>query len=173
TDHLDELVSPDGIAGLHIEEPVVAANREAARLKAAGAEIVVMLVHEGAATTALASATDPTSDMGRIVNGASPDIDAIISGHTHLAYDHAIPVQAWIDEGRAVTTRPVVSAGQYGMNLNRLLFQVDTESGEVVGLQQSILPLVTPGQNGPPPVAPVPNYPSDPAVAPIVDDAVA
>ena len=36
TDHLDELVSPGGIAGLTIEEPVVAANREADKLKAAG-----------------------------------------------------------------------------------------------------------------------------------------
>ena len=63
--------------------------------------------------------------MGQIVNGAHRNIDAIISGHTHLAYNHAIPVQAWIDEGRAVTTRPVVSAGQYGYNLNQLVFTVD------------------------------------------------
>ena len=30
--------------------------------------------------------------FGKIVNGADSDIDAIISGHTHLAYNHAIPV---------------------------------------------------------------------------------
>ena len=36
TDHLPELVSPAGIQGLTIEAPVVAANREADELKAAG-----------------------------------------------------------------------------------------------------------------------------------------
>ena len=46
TDHLDELVSPAGIAGLTIEAPVVAANRHADELKAAGADIVILLVHE-------------------------------------------------------------------------------------------------------------------------------
>ena len=175
TDHLPELVSPAGIAGLTIEAPVVAANRTADELKAAGADLVILLVHEGAATTALSSSTDPTSDFGEIVNGVDENIDAIISGHTHLSYNHAIPVQAWIDEGRPVTTRPVVSAGQYGYNLNQLLFQVDPESGDVLGVSQAILPLVTTVPPVPPSTSStyVPNYPADPAVAAIVADAVA
>jgi hypothetical protein len=70
THHLPELVSPTGIAGLTIEPEVTAANRSAAALKAAGADIVVMLVHEGAATTASDSAVDPASDFGKIVLGA-------------------------------------------------------------------------------------------------------
>ena len=133
TDHLDELVSPAGIEGLKIEAPVEAANREADKLKAAGADLVILLVHEGAATTDISSATDPASDMGRIVNGADENIDAIISGHTHLAYNHAITVPEWVQENRPVTVRPVVSAGQYGYNLNQLVFKVD-KTGEVVGL---------------------------------------
>ena len=87
----------------------------------------MLLVHEGAATPDLASATDPASDFGKIVNGVDPDIDAIISGHTHLTYNHLIAVPAWAD--RPVTTRPVVSAGQYGYNLDQLLFTVDPASG--------------------------------------------
>jgi 5'-nucleotidase len=170
TDHLDELVSPAGIAGLQIEAPIVAANREADKLKEAGADLVILLVHEGAATTALSSATDPASDMGRIVNGADENIDAIISGHTHLAYNHAIPVQAWIDEGRPVTTRPVVSAGQYGYNLNQLVFSVD-KSGEVVGLQQKIVPLTTATTSGTTTTY-TPNYKPDQDVAAIVATAV-
>ncbi len=174
TEHLSELVSPAGIAGLEIEDIVTAANRTADELKADGADLVVLLVHEGAATTALESATDPTSDFGKIVNGVDGDIDAIVSGHTHLAYNHAIPVQEWIDEGRAVTTRPVVSAGQYGYNLNQLLFEVDPDTGRAVAVSQAILPLVTTvDAPGPPPTTTyVPNYPADPGVAEIVDEAV-
>ena len=112
--------SPAGIAEIEVTDIVDAVNAEADELKAHGADIVVLLVHEGAATTALSSATDPASDFGKIVNGVNDDIDAIISGHTHLAYNHRIPVPAWVAEGRAVTKRPVVSAGQYGYNLNQL-----------------------------------------------------
>ncbi len=170
TDHLAELVSPAGIAGLTIEAPVVAANREADKLKAQGADIIILLVHEGAATTSLASATDPASDFGKIVNGVDENIDAIISGHTHLAYNHSIPVPAWISEGRSVTNRPVVSAGQYGYNLNQLVFTVDGDTDRVLGVNQTILPLTTTA--GTPPITTA-NYPADPAVTPIVSAATA
>jgi 5'-nucleotidase len=160
THHLPELVSPSGIVGLTVEPEVTAANRSAAALKAAGADIVVLLVHEGAASTAYDSAVDPASDFGTIVLGASPDVDAIVSGHTHLAYNHSVPVPAWAAAGRAVTSRPVVSAGQYGTNLNRLVFQVDTATKSLVGVDSSILALAG-------------NYPADPAVTTIVAAAVA
>ncbi|WP_430868066.1 5'-nucleotidase C-terminal domain-containing protein [Demequina aurantiaca] len=140
TDQLDELVSPAGIEGLTIEEPYVAANRSAAQLKADGADLVVLLVHEGATSTDYADAVDPNSDFGDIVTNVSDDVDAIISGHTHLAYDHRVPVPGWEDAGRTITERPVVSAGQYGINLNQLLFTLNA-NGDVVGLETSIIPL--------------------------------
>lgn len=158
TDQLDELVSPTGIEGLTIEEPYIAANRSAAQLKEDGADLVVLLVHEGATSTAYADAVDPNSDFGDIVTNVSDDVDAIVSGHTHLAYDHRVPVPGWEDEGRTVTERPVVSAGQYGVNLNQLLFTFNAD-GEVVGLDTSILPLYG-------------AYPADAVVAGIVQDAV-
>ncbi len=160
TDHLGELVSPAGIAGLEIESPVVAANRDADKLKAQGADIVILLVHEGAETTALSSATDPATDFGKIVTGVNDNIDAIVSGHTHLSYNHSVTVPGWVAAGRPVTTRPVVSAGQYGYNLDQLLFTVD-DSDKVIGLQQNILPLVK-----------TPAYPTDAATQAIVDKAV-
>ncbi len=159
TDDLPELVSPAGIANLVIEPPVVAANRTAAALKADGADVIVLLVHEGAATIELEDAVDPASAFGAIVNGASSDIDAIVSGHTHLAYNHLIPVPAWVTENRPVTTRPVVSSGQYGFALNQLLFTVDDVTGEVQGVTSNILPLLT---------GTTPNYPADAATAAIV-----
>ncbi len=175
TNDLPELVSPAGIAGLTIEEPALAANRSADRLKAEGADLVILLVHEGAATTELESAIDPDSEFGEIVNDVDPDIDAIISGHTHLAYNHSIPVPAWqADPARVVKNRPVVSAGQYGNNLNQLLFdvQVDGTEVELTGVRQSILPLAVPNPGTPPPPL-VPAYPADAAVQAIVDAAVA
>ena len=141
TEHLPELVSPDGIADIEVTDIVEETNAAAVDLKDEGADIVILLVHEGAATTSFASAVDPASDFGKIVNGVSADVDAIISGHTHLAYNHRVPVPEWAQEDRPVTKRPVVSAGQYGYNLNQLRYRVDADSGEVLGVRTRILAL--------------------------------
>ncbi|WP_460799087.1 bifunctional metallophosphatase/5'-nucleotidase [Nocardioides pacificus] len=164
TEDLPSLVSPAGIEDLQVTDIVAAVNAEATALAADGVEIIVLLVHEGATDTSLASATDAASKFGKIVNGVNTDVDAIISGHTHKAYNHAVPVPAWVTEGRAVTTRPVVSAGQYGMNLNQLLFDVDPATGDLVSLEQNILPLVAGGAGA---------YPADADVETLVAEAKA
>ena len=63
TDELPSLVSPDGIADITVGDPTEAANRVADQLSDGNdangeADIVVLLVHEGAATTAKSSAID-------------------------------------------------------------------------------------------------------------------
>ena len=75
-------------------------TRRPTELKADGADVVVLLVHEGAPTpTAPRWTTDPNSAFGKIVNGVNDDVDAIVSGHTHLAYNCSFPVAGWT--GRA------------------------------------------------------------------------
>ncbi|MFW5473306.1 ExeM/NucH family extracellular endonuclease [Knoellia sp. CPCC 206450] len=164
TEHLDELVSPAGIEGVQISDVVAATNAEANALKAAGVDVIVLLVHEGAPSTTCATMDDdPTSDFGSVITGVNDNVDAIISGHTHLAYDCSFPVAGWA--GRPVTERPVVSAGQYGVNLNKLVFTVDNGTGLVQAKTQSIVPL----ENS----AGVAQFPVDPATKAVVDDAVA
>jgi 5'-nucleotidase len=163
TEDLPSLVSPAGIADIDVTDIVTATNEAADDLKAEGADIVVMLVHEGAPNTDCASMDDdPNSNFGSIITGVDDNVDAIVSGHTHLAYNCSFPVAGWGD--RAVTDRPVVSAGQYGMALNQLVFTVDS-SGSIVATSQDILDL-----KGSPTTF---NYPSDPVVEQIVADAVA
>ncbi len=124
TEHLPELVSPTGIADLEVTDIVEAVNTEADALEADGVDLIVMLVHEGAPTTdcaAIGALADDT-DFGSIVQDVDSSVDAIISGHTHLAYDCLIaPADA------PLKPRPVVSAGQYGLNINRLTFTVDAD----------------------------------------------
>ena len=142
TEEQPALVSPAGIAELDVAGIVQSVNAEAAALVAGGADLVVMLVHEGAPSTTCETMAD-SGAWADIINNVSPDVDAIVSGHTHLAYNCSFPVAQWATEGRAVTDRPVVSAGQYGTNLNQLLFTVDGATGVVSAKSQGILPLTT------------------------------
>ena len=175
TEDLPSLVSPAGIADIKISSIVAETNAAADKLKADGADVVVLLVHEGAATTNIASATDDSA-FGRIVKGVDPDVNAIVSGHTHLAYNHFIG------------GRPVVSAGQYGANLNQLIFTVNTDpdgnpatNDATVAIdpgKQKILPLFGPdpdripgGTDGPKATPPL--YPVDGPTKTIVDAAFA
>jgi len=158
TEELPSLVSPAGIATLEVREVVPEVNRVADQLSDGDAsngeaDVIVLLVHEGAATTAIASATDDSA-FGTIVTGANAKIDAIVSGHTHLAYNHDIPI-AGTDE-----TRPVLSSGQYGEKFSHMSLSVDPKSGELLDISAEILPLFG-------------AYEPDPEVAAIVADAVA
>ncbi len=173
TEHLPELVSPGGIEDIQVTDIVDAVNEEADALKADGVDIVVMLVHEGAASTDCATMDDdPTSDFGSIITGVDANVDAIVSGHTHLAYNCKFPVAAW--DGRPVESRPVVSAGQYGYNLNWMKFEYDPSADQVLGVSQKILPLASCGATcGASTPVWTPNYAADPATKSIVDAAVA
>lgn len=156
TEDLDTLVSPEGIKDLEVRSVAESVNDAAAALRDGDAangeaDVVILLVHEGAATTELASIT-PESQLGKIVNGVGDDVDAIVSAHTHLAYNHVI-------DGR-----PVVSAGQYGENLGLMNLQVDRDTKELISITNEIKPLVVDGE---------PQYPADPAVQEVVDAAKA
>jgi len=115
--------------------------------------VIVLLVHEGAATVDIASATDD-SPFGRIVTGANANVDAIVSGHTHLAYDHEIPVPG------TDRVRPVISSGQYGEKFSHTSISIDPKTGDLVSISAEVLPLAG-------------AFTPDPEVATIVADAVA
>lgn len=139
TDELHSLVSPDGIASLDIRPIVPEVNAVAAALSdgdpANGeADVVILLVHEGAATASIDSVTDDSS-FGTIVQGASADVDAIVSGHTHLQYDHDVPIPG------TDRTRPVISSGEYGIAYGHTTVQVDPQSGELLSIESEVLPV--------------------------------
>lgn len=175
TEHLPELVSPGGIADIEVTDIADAVNAEANSLKASGVDIVVMLVHEGAPTTSCASVTDSSNDFGKIVNNLNDNVDAVISGHTHLTYNCMVDVPGW--SARAVKQRPVVSAGQYGYNLDQLLFTV-SDTGAVTKVESNTLALTKQVQDPQFPNDPtkkiwVANYAADGTVGQIVATAVA
>jgi len=158
TEELPSLVSPAGIETLEVRPVVPEVNRVADALSDGNdangeADVIVLLVHEGATTVDISSATD-NSPFGQIVTGANANVDAIISGHTHLAYDHEIPIPG------TDRLRPVISSGQYGEKYSHTTLSVDPETGDLLSISAEVLPLAG-------------AFPPDPEVATIVADAVA
>ena len=116
------LVTPSGIAGLTFADEAETINAEVPRLKAQGADAVIVLIHEGGKTSGV---PDPDGCNGfagailPIVARLAPGVDVIISGHTHAEYICEVPT--------ADPAHPVLltSAGQYGKELTEITLRID------------------------------------------------
>ena len=140
TQDMPELVSPAGIASLEFGDIAEATNRVAAQLSDGDvsndeADVLILLVHEGAASADVASATD-ASVFGDIVNGVNGNVDAVVSSHTHFRYDHEIPVPG--------TDRimPVIQGGQYGEAYGKLDLTLDPITKELLSIEAAVAPLI-------------------------------
>ncbi|MDQ1583282.1 MAG: 5-nucleotidase [Microbacteriaceae bacterium] len=163
TNELPSLVSPAGIASVEVKDATTEVNKVASQLRdgdpANGeSDVTVLLVHEGAATANIADSTD-ASAFGTIVTGTNASVDAIVSAHTHQAYNHQIAIPG------TTRTRPVIQAAKYGEALGHLSLSVDPQTKQLLSISSEILPLND--------TAGKPLFPADPAVAAIVADAVA
>ncbi|MCI2958864.1 bifunctional metallophosphatase/5'-nucleotidase [Agromyces atrinae] len=159
------MVDPAGIADIEFGDQLEAANRVATQLSdgdsANGeADVIVLLAHDGNATTSCDDLAASTSDFGALARGASASIDAIVSAHTHQVYSCSFAVDGWA-EG---VERPVIQAGQYGSDLGRLTLEVDPADGRVLAADGAIVPL----HDGTAPL-----FPENAEVAAIVAAAVA
>jgi 5'-nucleotidase len=124
------LVPPQGIAEVTFADEVETANALVPRLKAQGADAIVLLIHEGGYP---ASRSNPDGCEGLagpirdIVTALDPRIDLVVSGHSHQAY-----VCDWqaIDPARPVL---LTSAGLWGKLVSEITVEIEPASGRVVG----------------------------------------
>lgn len=133
-DLIPGLVSPGGVEGLAMAPIVSQVNRYAEQLTDGKddngeADVLVLLVHEGATTSALSDATG-TGAFGKITSGVSSKVSAIVSAHTHATYNHSIA-------GPDGTERPVIQAGSYGVNLGHLQLTVDADK-QLTGITSEV-----------------------------------
>lgn len=117
------LVTPAGVAGLRFADEAATANALVPQLKAAGADAIVLLIHQGGRTPETYKASDCaglSGDILPILDKLDPAIATVVSGHTHNAY------ACELDRGGA--RRLLTSAGKYGYFVTdlRLLFDPAT-----------------------------------------------
>jgi 5'-nucleotidase len=114
------IVTPSGVEGLTFKDEADTANALVPILKSRGVETIVVLIHEGGAQTGTYNQCVGISGaIVDIVNRLDPEIDVVISGHTHQAYNCNI-------NGKLVT-----SAASFGRLVTDIDLKIDRISGEV------------------------------------------
>lgn len=109
-----------GVAGLTFKDEADTANALVAELREQGAETIIVLLHEGGSTSGLYNGCDGVSGpIVDIVSRLDKEIDVVITGHTHKAYNCVI-------DGRVVT-----SAAHAGRIVSDLDLVIDEASGEL------------------------------------------
>lgn len=124
----DTLVAAAGIKGWEFRDEAETANALVPELKAMGVETIIVLLHEGG------SQTPPPGDVDACVGISGPivaindaldaEIDAVITGHTHLPYNCLL-------DDPAGDPRIVTSAYSYGRVVSELNLVIDPRDGEL------------------------------------------
>ncbi|MEO6042139.1 MAG: bifunctional metallophosphatase/5'-nucleotidase [Croceibacterium sp.] len=125
----DQLVSASGIAGYRFLDEAQTINAAVERLKAQGADAIVVLFHQGVRTLDPPDPNGcnaPAGELAPIIPQLDPRIDLIISGHTHWQY-----VCQWPSKDPARTFL-VTSAGLYGKLVTDIRLTIDPASGRVL-----------------------------------------
>ncbi len=119
------LVSPAGVAGLSFADEAATANGAVPALNAAGADAIVLLIHQGGRTTGGyndKSCPNLDGDIMPILARLDAAIGIVISGHTHTAYICELPRPG---------AQPLLltSAGRYGTLITDMRLTIDPERG--------------------------------------------
>lgn len=139
------IVSPKSVAGLRFADEAETANALLPALRAAGADIAVLLIHQGGEMPK--DAADPNDcanlggDLNPVLARLDPAFSLVISGHTHQAYI--------CDYAKVDPTRPflVTSAGLYGMQLTRISLTYDFGAGKLATRNARNVVVTQPGED--------------------------
>lgn len=123
------LVSPDGVKGLTFGDEATAINAAVPRLRKAGADAVIVLIHQGGYTSGNpdpSSCDNLTGEIKSILDRLDPGVDVVVSGHTHWSYV--------CDYGKINPAKPILltSAGVYGQLVTDITLEIDPRAGKVV-----------------------------------------
>jgi 5'-nucleotidase len=122
------IVTAAGVAGLKFTDEVITANRLVPKLEAKGVKSIVVLLHQGVTPsdpTNYDGCSGVTGDALDIAERLDPQIDAIVSGHTHQAYNCTVPDPAG-------HRRLLTSASSFGRMITDVHLLLNPKSGDVI-----------------------------------------
>lgn len=132
------LVSPGGIKGLRFEDEADSINALVPVLKRQGVDAVVVLIHQGGQQGEGGlpdSCNDLTGEIRPILDRLDPQVDLVVSGHTHRSYV--------CDYGQLNPAKPflLTSAEKSGMMLTDITLEIDSKAGRVVSKRARQVPV--------------------------------
>ena len=125
------IVTPAGVRGLSFNDEAETANALVPRLRREGIQAIGVLIHQGGFQTGTLSDINGCegglagSPIAQIVARLDDEIDFVISGHTHAAYNCRLPNAA----GRLI---PVTSSSAFGRVLTAVDVTIDTRRRDVI-----------------------------------------
>ena len=132
-----ELVAPSAVAGWRFLDEAQSANQLAASLMRAGADLVVLLLHEGARVDPKFNLTGCPLLSGPIVpiiEQLDPAIRLVVSGHTHQAYVCEVA-------GADGSPRLLTSAGAQGSFVTDIRLTIEPGTGALLGSTAANIPV--------------------------------
>lgn len=136
--HTPGMVSPGGVAGLAFGDEVDGINAQIPALHGLGIHAIVAVVHEGGTGQAHYSgptrdlATTPSAELKRLVALLDPDVDVLVTAHTHAFANVVLPNAG----GRGVLVVQAYSAGTAFADID---LTVDRRGGDVVAKSARIV----------------------------------
>jgi 5'-nucleotidase len=124
----EHLVTPSGVKGLTFKDEAETANALVPKLKAEGADAIVLLIHQGGKTRQFTrgdGCVGLSGDIVPILNKLDPAITTVVSGHTHWAY--VCRGTPGVADDRLLT-----SAGKYGYFVTDLRLEFDPASHRLI-----------------------------------------
>ena len=124
-----QIVTPSGVAGVDFTDEAATANALVPKLKAEGADAIVLLIHQGGKTASFTTGNSCDGfygDILPILPKLDPAITTIVSGHTHWAYVCSGSEQVGRD-------RLLTSAGKYGYFVTDLRLRFDPRTHRLLG----------------------------------------
>ncbi|GAB3937398.1 bifunctional metallophosphatase/5'-nucleotidase [Kribbella albertanoniae] len=121
------IVTKAGVEGLTFTDEIETANALVPELKKKGVESIVLLLHEGgfpADPKAYNSCPGISGPIVDINKGLDPEIDTIISGHTHQGYNCSLPDSAG-------QPRLVTSGSSFGRLVTEVRLSISNATGDV------------------------------------------
>ncbi|WP_432054824.1 bifunctional metallophosphatase/5'-nucleotidase [Streptomyces sp. bgisy022] len=128
-----DIVSAEGVKGLSFKDEVATINKYARELRRKGVKSIVALIHEGGFPASQDYNYDCDSPgagdgisgpIADIAENVTPDVDALVTGHTHAAYACTIPDPS----GKP---RTVTSAASFGRLYTDTTLTYDRRTGDI------------------------------------------
>lgn len=149
------IVTPSGVAGLEFRDEAATVNALIPRLRKNGIEAIVVLVHQGGFQSAGLSDINGCdgnlvgSEIANVVSQLGNEVDLVISGHTHAAYNcSANTVDVSSASGTVTTVArptglpnaagrlvPVTSASAFGRVLTDIDVTLDPRTRDIIAVK--------------------------------------